>query len=198
LQKFRIFFEITHNYANFARGRPSAVLDTGAKQGIMGNRPNFPVRAMLITVETLLQEAQIPEIWETAEEKHLSNRELKTRCFSFARQHFQRKTFKNKSLRQDIAVSRGGLGEWKTVTKSREQAISIKILDILLETGTFWKEGPPKNQEPNIEKVIYLRQKCRINDTPYEAVITVKVYKARGYHKYYHHYLEDMILNPGT
>jgi hypothetical protein len=91
---------------------------------------------MLNSVVTVLQGVQIPEIWETAEEKRLSNRELKIRCFNLARQHFQGKAFKNKSVQQDITVSRG-LGEWKTVTKSREQAISIKFLNILLENGTF-------------------------------------------------------------
>jgi hypothetical protein len=148
---------------------------------------------MLNFVATMLQETQIPEIWETAEEKRLSNRELKLRCFNFARQHFQRKAFKNKSVQQDITVSRDGLGEWKTVTKSREQAISIKFLNILLENGTFWKEEPPKNRDPNIKKVIYLRQKCMINGAPYEAIITVKVYTSQSYHKYYHHYLDDIV-----
>jgi hypothetical protein len=150
---------------------------------------------MLIFVETMLKEAETPEIWETEEEKRLSDRELKAQCFNFARRYFQGEYFKNKSIRQIIAVSRDGLGEWKTVTKSREQAISIKILDVLLENGTLWKEEPPKNQDPNIEKVIYLRQKCRINGILYNAIITVKVYKAKSYHKYYHHYLEDVILD---
>jgi hypothetical protein len=151
---------------------------------------------MLIFMEIVLQEVRIPEIWETTEEKRLSDRELKAQCFSFARSHFQGNFFKNNSIQQNIAVSRDGLGEWKTVTKSRDQAISIKILNTLLENGTFWKEEPPKNQDPNIDKVVYLRKKCRINGILYSAIITVKVYKAKRYHKYYHHYLEDTILDP--
>jgi hypothetical protein len=151
---------------------------------------------MLVFVENRLQEAQIPEIWESEEDKELPDRELKVVCFAFARNNFQGKSFKNRSINQDITVSRDGLGEWKTVTKSREQALSIKILDLLLENGTFLKEEKPKNADPNIEKVVYLRQRCRINDTEYQAVITVKVYRQDQYHKYYHHYLDDMEINP--
>jgi len=106
---------------------------------------------MLMFVENQLQETQIPEIWETEEEKKLSDRNLKNKCFDFARQHFQGKKFKNKSIQKDIAVSRDGLSEWKTVTKSRDQAISIKILDSLMKSGTFWKEEPSKHHDPNAE-----------------------------------------------
>jgi hypothetical protein len=147
-------------------------------------------------VENQLHKAQISGIWETGEEKHLSDRALKELYFLFARQHLQGKNFMNKSINKPVTVSRGGIGEWKTVTKSREQALSMKILDSLLENSTFWKEEPPKNNDPNIEKVVYLRHNCRINGNKYQVIITVKVYKANDYHKYYHHYLEDMGIIP--
>ena len=81
---------------------------------------------------------------------------------------------------------------WKTVTKSYEQALSIKILDDLLKKAVFWKEEPPKKVDPNIAKIVYLKQHCRINGNDYLAIITVKVYNSQGYHKYYHHYLDDL------
>jgi hypothetical protein len=70
----------------------------------------------------------IPEIWETEEEKKLSVRELKKLNFAWALRNLRGKSFANKSINEVIAVSRDGLGEWKTVTKSRDQALSIKIL----------------------------------------------------------------------
>ena len=91
-------------------------------------------------------------------------------------------------------MSRDGLGEWKTNTKSREQAISIKLLDVFLTNGQFWKEEGDKNRDPNVEKVVYLRQPCKINGNAYSAILTIKVYKHDNYHKYYHHYLDDVIL----
>jgi len=142
-----------------------------------------------------LRETNIPEIWETEEEKKLSARELKKLNFSWALKHLRGKSFTNQSINEAITVSRDGLGEWKTVTKSRDQAASIKILGKLLECAIFWKEETPKNRDPNIEKIIYFRQECEVNGNKYVAVITVKVYKSpQNYHKYYHHYLDDFVL----
>jgi hypothetical protein len=146
---------------------------------------------------TTLDDLSLPEIWETEEDKRLSSRELRDTNFKWAMNNFRGNVFVNKSIHQSIHVSRDGLGEWKTVTKSREQALSIRMLDTFLEDGIFWKEEPPKNHDPNIEKVIYLRQQCRINGKDYRAIITIKVYKAEGRHKYYHHYLDDFLVESG-
>jgi hypothetical protein len=151
---------------------------------------------MLVFVENNLNEGQIPEIRETSEDKKLSDRELKNRNFTWALQNLRGKTFVNKSIKTGIHVSRDGLGEWKTVTKSRDQALSVKILGVLLEIAAYWKEEAPKKHDPNIEKVVYFRQHCKINGNDYTAVITVKVYKSQGIHKYYHHYLDDFLLDP--
>jgi hypothetical protein len=140
------------------------------------HRPIPTYFSRLPFVENHLPDHVIPEISETEEEKKLSDRELKAACFNFAHQHFQGKTFRNESINQGITVSRDGLGEWKTVTKSRDQALSIKILDSLLENGIFWKEEEPKNGGPDIKKVFYFKQRCKINDTKYQAILTVKVY----------------------
>jgi hypothetical protein len=70
----------------------------------------------------------------------------------------------------------------------------VKLLGFLLEIASYWKEEAPKKPDPNIEKVVYFRQHCRINGKDYTAVITVKVYTSQGYHKYYHHYLDDFLL----
>jgi hypothetical protein len=139
-------------------------------------------------------EGLLPEIWETEVEKSLSDRELKNRNFAWALQNLRGRVFFNKSIKTGIHVSRDGLGEWKTATKSREQILSIKILDVLLEIASYWKEGPHIPSDPNIEKVVYFRQHCRINGKDYTAVITAKVYISQGYHKYYHHYLDDFLL----
>jgi hypothetical protein len=146
---------------------------------------------MLLLVENNLRSHEIPAIWESDEEKVLSDWDLKTACFYFARQHFQGKTFRNKSINNDITVSREGLGEWKTKTKSRDQILSIKILDKLLVHSIYWKEKNDGNEDPNIDKIRYYYQQCRINGTFYRAVLTIKVYKYGQYSKYYHHFLDD-------
>jgi len=46
----------------------------------------------------------------------------------------------------------------------------------------------------NIEKISYFNSSCVINNKEYNAVITVKKI---GYgEKYYHHYLEDIKIEP--
>jgi hypothetical protein len=148
---------------------------------------------MLRFLDNSLNEGQIPEIGETEEERQFSDRELKNRNFVWALQNLRGKIFINKSIKTGIHVSRDGLGEWKTATKSRDQALSIKILGLLLEMADYWKEGPHVPPDPNIEKVVYFRQHCRINGNNYIAMITVKVYKSQINHKYYHHYLDDLL-----
>ena len=149
---------------------------------------------MLVFVETALNEAEIPEMWENEGDKRCSVSELKKIYFAWALDRFRGKKFSNKSIHKAISVSRDGLGEWKTNTKSREQAISIKLLDVFLTNGQFWKEEADKNRDPNVEKVVYLRQPCTINGNEYTAILTIKVYKHDNYHKYYHHYLDGVTL----
>ena len=146
-------------------------------------------------MEKVQKKVQVPEIWEDEEEAKLSVQGIKKLNFAWALENLRGKSFFNKSINKAIAISRDGLGEWKTVTKSREQAISVKILDKMLEIAVFWKECLPKNHDPNIEKIVYFRQDCRINGEMYTAIITVKVYKSQNYHKYYHHYLDDFALH---
>jgi len=151
---------------------------------------------MLVFVENRLCEAQIPEIRETEEDKKLSDQELKKRNFKWALNNISGKNFFNTSIKQGIHVSRDGLSEWKNATKSRDQALSVRLLGVLLEVADYWKEGPHIPPDPNIEKVIYFRQGCKINDNMYTAVITVKAYKSQNYRKYYHHYLDDFLVEP--
>jgi len=147
-------------------------------------------------VENKLSETNIPEIWETEEDKSLSPQELKKKNFKWALENIRGKRFFNNSIKQNISVARDGIGEWKSTTKSREQALSIRMLGVLLEIATYWKEKPHVPPDANIEKVIYFKQCCRVNGKDYTAVITVKVYKSEGLHKYYHHYLDDLLLKP--
>jgi len=151
---------------------------------------------MLRFVEDRLNETQIPEIWETDEDKKLSDQELKKRNFKWALDNLRGKFFFNRSIKQNINVSRDGISEWKITTKSRDQALSMRLLSTLLEIADFWKEGPHVPPDPNIEKVIYFRQHCKINGTDYTAVITVKAYKSQNYRKYYHHFLDDFLVEP--
>jgi hypothetical protein len=134
-------------------------------------------------------------ISETDAEKVLSNSDLRKVCFGYARQHFQGKRFINKATGREIVVSKDGLGEWKSKSKSREQILSVKILDGLLENGIFGHNAEDKQGRKNIEEISYFNSKCMINNIEYNAVITVRKIKNYG-DKYYHHYLKDIEIEP--
>jgi hypothetical protein len=104
----------------------------------------------------------------------------------------QGRIFKGRNL---STRSQDGLGEWKSKTKSREQTLSVKVLDKLLENSLFDHDAEDKKGRKNIEKISYFNSRCMINNAVYNAIITVKKVKNYG-DKYYHHYLEDIKTEP--
>ena len=134
-------------------------------------------------------------IIETDHEKELSNKELKRECFLYAREKFQGKFFKNADIERDILVSRNGLDEWYNKTKSRDQTLSIKGLDKLLEDGKFIERSDDNYKRQYVEGFIYLSASCTVNGTDYNAVITVKQTKGNP-DKFYHYYLKSIKIEP--
>jgi hypothetical protein len=132
---------------------------------------------------------------ETAVEKAMSDFDLKRACYFYAKNHFQGKIFVNKDTGKKISVSRNGIGEWRSKSKSREQILSIKILGKLLENAKFDHDADDKAARLDIEKVFYFKCHCGINERKNEAVITVRHIRNEG-DKYYHHYLEDIKTEP--
>ena len=134
-------------------------------------------------------------IVETYLERALSFDELRGECLSLAQRNFQGKTFTNKATGRVIRVSRQGLGEWKMKSKTREQILSIKILDVMLENAAFDHDAPDEKERLNIENFSYFNYLCVINGLAFKAIITVK--RTQDYSDiYYHHYLEDKKIEP--
>ena len=138
---------------------------------------------------------RLSAIVETDAERNLSFDELRQECLNFAQQNFQGKTFTNKGTGREIQVSRQGIGEWKMKSKTREQVLSIKILDQLLEDAVFDHDATDEKDRLNIESFSYFNRLCVINETPFQAIITIKRTKTYG-DKYYHHYLENIKIEP--
>jgi hypothetical protein len=80
---------------------------------------------MLIFVKNIPQQAQIPEIRETEEERALSIGQIKHRYLQLAKQNFQGNVFVNKNTGKPIRVSRDGIMEWWRKSRRREHIISI-------------------------------------------------------------------------
>jgi hypothetical protein len=130
-------------------------------------------------MEHRLEEAQVPEIWETEEEKELTSSELKKKYIAIARSRFIRNppvTVLNKDTNWLIALSVRVVSEWRIKSRTRERILSIQLLDTMVEGAKFIKTvEDTKNTE--IESVSYFENLCKINGRPFKINITVKKQK---------------------
>jgi hypothetical protein len=145
----------------------------------------------------MVTNVDIHTIVETDAERGFSFDELRRKCLIYAYQNFQGKSFANKDTCRVIHVSHQGFGDWKMKSKTREQILSIKILDKLLENSIFDHDVPDEKGRPDIEFFSYFNLLCVINGKPFHVIITVKRTKLYG-DKYYHHYLENIIIEPSS
>jgi len=134
-------------------------------------------------------------IIETEYERKLTDRELKKKCFMYARENYQGKYFNNTDTGLNILVSRDGLDEWYNKTKSRDQALSIKKLDKLLENSMLISLSDDNYKRQYVEGFIYLSASCMVNNSDYNAIITIKQTKGNP-NKFYHYYLQSIKIEP--
>ena len=117
---------------------------------------------------------QIPEIWETDEEKGLSIGQLKYCYLQIARQRFRGKVFTNKDTEKPIRVSKDGIMEWWRKSRRREHIISVQLLDIFLENGIFIVENPDYLSRKKILSASQFKSICKINDKLFKVLITTR------------------------
>ena len=125
-------------------------------------------------MENTPREANIPEIWETEEEKGDSIGQLKYCYLQIARQRFQGKVFINKDTGNPIRVSRDGINEWWKKSRRREHIISVQLLDFFLENGIFIGESPDYKNRPEIEGASQFESVCRVNGKLFKVIITIR------------------------
>ena len=122
----------------------------------------------------MLKEAQVPEIWETDEDKKLTIGQLKYRYRQIAKEKFQGKVYINKNTDRQIKVSSDGIKEWWRKTRRREHIISVQLLDYFLENGIFIEEKPDYKNRPEIESASLFESLCIVNEKSYRAIITIR------------------------
>ncbi|UTC46110.1 hypothetical protein E4N72_05820 [Treponema vincentii] len=151
-----------------------------AKQNTTGKHPS-------------LEDYEANRITETAADKQLDTAALKAKYLAFAKKWFQGNSYHNADTDTDIRVSRDVLDEWQSKTKSREQILSIKALDKLLETAVETNTVADRKGRPEIGSVKYFEAGLTVDDKTYKAYLTVKEIQDTG-NKAYHYYLEDVAL----
>jgi hypothetical protein len=141
-------------------------------------------------METALKEAQIPEIWETEEDKKLSTFDLKTKYKIYLQNHFQGKQYFNKDMGVWISVSSDCVRQWVKKSRTREKIILIQVLDFLLENSQY--EGPPipdRKNRAEIEHYKHFHQSAFIHGNKYNVILKV-VKPVNKRHKIYYYSLE--------
>ena len=129
---------------------------------------------MLSFVENLLNEAEIPAIWETGEDKRLSIGRLKHRYLQLAKQTFQGNVFTNKDTGKLIRVSQDGLMEWWRKSRKREHIISVQALDFFLENGVFIGDSPDYQGRKKIESAGQFESWCMVNGKPFKVILITR------------------------
>ena len=128
-------------------------------------------------------------------EKHEELKSLKRTCLEYAEKQFRGKYFKNLSTGHEIEVSKKGLNEWYSKSKSMEQILSIKRLDEILINAVYSHSAKnTKNTELNAPSYEYYTYPIEISKNAYVAIITVRIVPngKNDRHIYYHHYLDDV------
>jgi hypothetical protein len=136
---------------------------------------------MLIFVENTLQEARIPEIWETEEDKEISVADLKKKYIAFAHSrfvHIPPIAVVNKITDWRIELSNRVISEWRIKSRTRECILAIQLLDTMIEGAKFLKTEKDNKNTPGIENVSYFENQCKINGKPFRINITVKKQKS--------------------
>ena len=141
-------------------------------------------------MENGLDEAKIPEIWETEDEKNLSVLSLKKKYIVIARSRFIKNppmAILNKHTNWLIELSNRVINEWWGKSRTRERILSIQLLDVMMAGAEFIKTVEDTKKTPGIENVSYFENQCKINGKLFKINITVKkmLDKNRSFIYYY-------------
>lgn len=130
-------------------------------------------------------------------EEYQKLKQLKIECLEYAEKNFRGNSYKNKSSGHIIDVSKKGLNEWFSKSKTVEQILSIKSLDQILENAEYSHSSEnTKNLELNAPSYEYYNYPIVINNVSFIAIVTVRVIKDGNDDRfnYYHHYLDNIYI----
>jgi len=152
-------------------------------------------RAEEIRKKLGIEQQDQTSISETEDEKALSDRELKKASKKYVQDNFQGKKFLNKDTGREISVTKKGLNKWDSITKSRDQGLSIKRLNELLERGKKVGSEKDKKDRKTVDGYTYFESPIDVNQTPYTANIATRETHGKD-SSYYYHFLRDLKNKP--
>jgi hypothetical protein len=130
---------------------------------------------------------QIPEIWETQEEKKLTVKELKTKYTKYAYTHFIKTpslVLTNKKTEWKIEITTRVIKEWWKKSRTRPRILALQLLDTMIKNAILVKTAKDEKNTIGIESVSEFECWCNIEDKLYKVRIIVKKQPDR-YFAYY-------------
>ena len=132
--------------------------------------------------------AHIPEIWETANDKVLSIKELKEKYTEYVRSHFIKNppmVVINNNTKWEIEITTRVVKEWWRKSRTRPRIISIQLLDRMIETADLMQTEKDRYDTPGIKTVSEFENRCMIEGEIYKIRISVKQQANRRFVYYY-------------
>jgi hypothetical protein len=138
-------------------------------------------------VENKQDKIQIPEIYESEDEKLLTVNKLKEKYIEYARSHFIKTphlVVENQNTKWNIEVTTQVIKEWRAKSRTRPRIIAIQLLDEMIKTAVLVKTEDDKKKTRGIESVSEFENWCSIEGKVYKVRIIVKKQPGR-YFAYY-------------
>jgi hypothetical protein len=138
-------------------------------------------------VEKRQEETQIPEIWETEDDRLLSVNKLKKKCIEYARSRFIKTPHlivENETTKWKIEITTHIIKEWRQKSRTRNRIIAIRLLDDMIKSAVLVKTEKDNKQTRDIESVSEFENWCMIEGKLYKIRIIVKKQPER-YFVYY-------------
>jgi len=143
---------------------------------------------MLVFVEERPETMQIPEIWETVNDKVLSIKRLKKKYTEYVRSHFIKNppmVIINNNTKWKIEITTRVVKEWWRKSRTRPRIISIQVLDRMIETADLMQTEKDRYDTPGIKTVSEFENRCMIEGELYAIRIAVKQQANRRFVYYY-------------
>jgi len=120
---------------------------------------------------------QIPEIWETEEDKKLEIKQLKSKYTKYAYNEFVKEpalVLLNHHTKWKIEVTTRVIREWWKKSRTRYRIIAIQLLKVMIETAILVRTEKDSKNTPGIESVSEFENNCMIDGKHCKIRIIVK------------------------
>jgi hypothetical protein len=124
-----------------------------------------------------MEMVQIPEIWESEDDKIQTVNKLREKCIDYVKSHFLQVphlVIENINTNWKIEITAQVIKEWRQKSRTRPRILAIRLLDKMIRTAILVKTEDDNKKTRGIEKVREFQNWCLIEWKIYKIRIIVK------------------------